>query len=95
MAYEAEMQEPAGEFMVGPGCNFCEGNGYIGRIGVFEVMSISDPIRKLIAAGSSGQEMRAQALTDGMVPLRRAGMLKAQEGVTSVGEVLRKVFFMD
>ena len=95
MAYEAEMQEPAGEFMVGPGCNFCEGNGYIGRIGVFEVMSISDPIRKLIAVGSSGQEIRAQALTDGMVPLRRAGMLKAQEGVTSVGEVLRKVFFMD
>jgi len=95
MAYEAEMQEPAGEFMMGRGCNFCEGNGYIGRIGVFEVMAISNPIRKLIAAGSSGQELRSQALDDGMIPLRRAGMLKAQEGVTSVGEILRKVFFMD
>ena len=95
MAYEAEMQESAGKFMLGRGCNFCEGNGYIGRVGVFEVMAISDPIRKLIAAGSSGQELRAQALSDGMFPLRRSGMLKAQEGVTSVGEVLRKVFFMD
>ncbi|MDP6452527.1 MAG: GspE/PulE family protein [SAR202 cluster bacterium] len=95
MAYEAEMQEPAGEFMMGRGCNFCDGNGYIGRAGVFEVMAISDPIRKLIAAGASGQELRAQALADGMVPLRRAGMVKAQEGVTTVGEVMRKVFFMD
>ena len=95
MAYEQEMQGTVGEFWAGQGCNFCNGTGYLGRTGVFEVMAVDDSIRKLIGAGSSGQEIRTQAVASGMVPLRRAGMMKAQERVTTLGEVFRRVFFID
>lgn len=95
MAYETEMQEPAQQFFTGPGCSFCGFTGFIGRIGVFEVLSVTEGIRKLVASGASGQEIRAQALEDGMDPLRRAGMIKAQQGVTTISEVMRKVFFID
>ena len=62
MVYEQEMQEPAGELLVGQGCNFCGNTGYLGRIGVFEVMAMSEGTRKLVAAGASGQDIGAQAL---------------------------------
>ena len=95
MAYEQEMQEQAGEFVIGQGCNFCGQSGYLGRTGVFEVLSVGEQIRKLIAVGASGQELRDQAVSEGMVPVRRSGMLKAQAGVTTPGEVLRRAFFID
>ena len=95
MAYESEMQEPAENLMQAPGCNFCGFTGFIGRTGVFEVLAVSDATRKLLANGASGQEIRGQAISDGMVPLRRAGMVKAQQGITTVQEVLSKVFFID
>ena len=95
MAYETEMQEAAPQFMVGQGCNFCGGTGYLGRTGVFEVLAISEATRKLVAAGATGQEMRNRALGDGLVPLRRAGMVKAKAGITTVEEILRKVFFIE
>ncbi len=94
-AYENEMQEPAGQFLAGQGCNFCGYTGFSGRTGVFEVLAVSEATRRLVAAAASGPEIRSQALMDGMVPLRRAGMLKSKEGVTTVGEVLRRVFFVD
>jgi len=95
MAYEQEMQEPLGEFWAGQGCNFCNGTGYSGRTGVFEVMAVDEQIRKLIAGGASGQDIRNQAIAGGMLPLRRAGMLKAQDRTTTLGEVFRRVFFID
>lgn len=95
MAYEQEMQETADQFMVGQGCNFCNNTGYSGRTGVFEVMSVDESIRKLIASGSSGPEIRSQAVANGMVTLRRSGMLKAQEGSTTLAEVFRGVFFIE
>ena len=95
MAYEQEMQEPAHAMMVGQGCNFCNGTGFSGRTGVFEVMAVDENIRKLISSGASGPEIRTQALKNGMIPLRRAGMLKAEEGVTTLGEVFKSVFFIE
>ena len=95
MAYEQEMQEPAEQFPVGQGCNFCGDSGFTGRTGVYEIMAVDEPIRKLIAAGAAGGELRAQALKNGMITLRRSGMLKAKEGITTLGEVFRGVFFID
>lgn len=95
MAYEQEMKEPAGEMWVGRGCNFCGGTGFAGRTGVFEVMALEESVRKMVAAGSSGQEIRSQALANGMVPLRRAGMIKVKEGHTTLGEVFKNVFFIE
>ena len=95
MAYEQEMQGTADQFMVGQGCNFCNITGYSGRTGVFEVMSVDESIRKLIASGSSGPDIRSQAMANGMITLRRSGMLKAQEGTTTLAEVFRGVFFIE
>ena len=95
MAYEMELQEPAELLSVGQGCNFCGGSGYSGRNAVYEILAVSENTRKLIASGASGQELRDQALSEGMTPLRRAGMLKAKEGITTVSEVMRRVFFIN
>ena len=95
MAYEQEMQEPAESFMVGQGCNFCNGTGFSGRTGVFEVMAVDESIRKLISANSSGAEIRSQALNNGMISLRRSGMMKAKEGITTLGEVFKGVYFIE
>ena len=89
MAYESEMNEPIESFYEGQGCNFCGGTGYAGREGVFEVLAVNEEIRKLVASHASGQEIRAQAIADGMVPLRRAGMIKAAQGITTAREVMR------
>jgi general secretion pathway protein E len=93
MAYALEMKESLGQVMVGQGCNFCGGTGFSGRTGVFELMVLDDSsIQKLVAAGASRQEIQAQALANGMVPLRRAGMIKAKGGQTTLGEVFKNVF---
>jgi type II secretory ATPase GspE/PulE/Tfp pilus assembly ATPase PilB-like protein len=89
------LQESADQLWEGVGCNFCGGTGYLGRTGVFEVLPVTSSVRKLVSGSASGQEIRAQAISEGMIPMRRAGMLMAKEGVTSVGEILRKVFFID
>ena len=95
IAYEQEMQEPVVQFMSGPGCNFCNGSGFVGRSGVFEVLSVDETIRKLISQRASGPEVRETALRNGMVAMRRAGMLMAQSGKTTLSEVFRSVFFID
>ena len=95
MVYEQEMQEPASGIKITRGCNYCGQTGYAGRIGVFEVLSVSENIRKLVSSNASGQEIRAVALAEGMIPLRRAGMLLAKSGTTSVDEVMKKVFFIE
>jgi hypothetical protein len=88
-------KEPAGEMWAGQGCNFCGGTGFSGRTGVYEVMALDESIRKLVAAGSSGQEIRNQALANGMIPLRRAGILKVKEGTTTLGEIFKNVFVFE
>lgn len=93
--YEQEMQEPAGEFYFGRGCNFCSGTGFLGRLGVFEVMLVTEQIRSLLLRNASAAQIKEQAIKEGTVPLRRDGMLKAKEGITTIREVIRKVFTTD
>jgi type II secretory ATPase GspE/PulE/Tfp pilus assembly ATPase PilB-like protein len=81
--------------MAGQGCNYCFGTGHAGRTGVFEVFAVSDPVRKLVGTGANSQQVRAQAIAEGMVPLRRAGLLLAKQGVTTVKEVLAKVYTLE
>lgn len=69
------------------GCEQCAGIGYQGRIGLFEVMKMSNPVRELILKGGTSLEIQASALENGMVTLEQAGILKALEGWTSLEEV--------
>jgi type IV pilus assembly protein PilB len=71
------------------GCVRCNHTGYRGRLGIYEVMPISDGLRKLILNKGSADEMREYARGDGMTVLREDGLKKIREGVTSVAEVLR------
>jgi type IV pilus assembly protein PilB len=71
------------------GCVRCNHTGYKGRLGIYEVMPVTDGLRKLILEKGSADEMRAFARADGMRTLREDGLEKIRQGVTSVAEVLR------
>ena len=92
LAFEAEMGSAPARFYQGQGCNFCADTGYRGRVGVFEVLTISESIRRMVVQGAGADEIKAQAIAEGMVPMRRDGMLKVQQGVTTPREVMRSVY---
>jgi type IV pilus assembly protein PilB len=71
------------------GCVRCNGTGYRGRLGIYEVMPVTDDLRKLILEQASADEMRIKAREEGMRTLRQDGLEKIKEGHTSVPEVLR------
>jgi general secretion pathway protein E len=91
-AYEQEIKEERSEFMVGAGCNFCAGTGYLGRTGIFEVLVVSDTIRRMIVKNLDSGEIRDQSHKEGTFSLWHDGMLKVKAGVTTPYEVLRNVF---
>lgn len=91
-AYEKEMHEKRSEFLVGIGCNFCANTGYLGRTGIFEVMVMSETIRRLVLSGASSDEIRAQAIKEGTVLLWHDGMMKVKAGITTPHEIIRNVF---
>ncbi len=73
----------------GAGCNVCGDTGYQGRIGIFEVLPISDEIRGMIMSGGSADEIEKQAVKEGMITLMEDGLRKVLEGTTTIDEVLR------
>ena len=92
IAFQRETGETTGAFYTGRGCNFCSHTGFQGRVGVFEVLPVTEAIRTLVVKQSPANEIRAQAVKEGMISMRRDGMLKAREGVTTPAEVIRSVF---
>ncbi len=84
--------EQIGTFQVmkGKGCQTCNGTGYKGRVGLYEVMEITEGIRDLIMVGATAVEIKRKALEEGMLTLRQSGLKKIENGVTTVEEVLRE-----
>lgn len=76
-------------FYRGKGCSECNNKGYKGRIGVFEILEVTDAIRELITKRVSAEEIAQQAIKEGMIPLIRDGLNKASGGITTIEEVLR------
>ena len=74
----------------GKGCATCNDTGYKGRIGLYEVMEITDELRELILIGASALELRKKAVDDGMITLRESGLHKIRAGVTTIEEVVRE-----
>ena len=74
----------------GRGCDRCNGTGYKGRIGLYEVMEIGDDLRELVLSGGSSYELRERAKELGMITLRFSGLQKIRDGVTTLEEVLRE-----
>ncbi len=78
-----------GKFMKGKGCGHCSKSGYRGRIGIFELMMMTNKIRELAFAGASTQDIRRVALSQGMTPLYSDGIRKVLIGTTTIEEVFR------
>ena len=84
--------EEAAELKVyrGKGCKICNGTGYKGRIGLYEVMEITEELRELIIIGASAMELRRKAIDLGMITLRESGLCKLREGITTIEEVVKE-----
>ncbi|MGD9906617.1 MAG: type IV-A pilus assembly ATPase PilB [Vicinamibacterales bacterium] len=74
----------------GKGCEKCNRTGYKGRVGLYEVMEITEELRELILVGASALELRRKAIEEGMITLRGSGLRKISEGVTTMEEVVRE-----
>jgi type IV pilus assembly protein PilB len=72
------------------GCPACGNKGYKGRVGLYEVVEITDELRELILVGASALELRKKAIEQGMMTLRRSGLIKAAAGMTTLEEVMRE-----
>lgn len=83
---------PEGGFMRGAGCNFCTQTGYLERIGVYEMMAITDGIRELILDRASHDDVRKHARSEGLRTLQEESMRLVETGVTNLTEVLRTIY---
>ena len=77
-------------FYYGSGCDLCNNTGYKGRVGLYEVMEVTEELRELILVGASSLELRRKAIEQGMITLRQSGLQKVKNGVTTVEEVVRE-----
>jgi type IV pilus assembly protein PilB len=85
--------EPS-QLLRGQGCSRCNNTGYYDRIGVFEVLTITDDVKRMIINKASHKEILSAAISNGMVPLRMDAWEKVAAGVTTVSEVLRSVYIL-
>ena len=74
----------------GKGCEKCNNTGYKGRVGLYEVMEVTEELRELILVGASSLELRRKAVEEGMITLAGSGLRKVKEGVTTIEEVVRE-----
>lgn len=73
----------------GAACEICSGTGYYGRMGIYEVFTVTDAISKMMLSRSPMKEIETKAIEEGMMTMKQDGYLKALEGVTTIEEVLR------
>jgi type IV pilus assembly protein PilB len=85
-------KDELGTFTVykGRGCEKCNNTGYKGRVGLIEVMAIDDELRDLILSGGTAIDIKKRAMENGMISLRRSGLIKIKEGITTIEEVVRE-----
>ena len=86
-------QEPVGRvtLMRGRGCQTCRDTGYKGRTGIFELLPLTEPLKRAILDGAGTAELRERARDEGTTTLRGDGWRKVRAGITTVEEVLRVV----
>jgi general secretion pathway protein E len=91
-AYEQALGEHREKFHYGAGCNFCSDTGYLGRTGIFEILTVNDSIRQMIVEERNSNEIRDKAIEEGMATMMHNGMLKVKEGISTPTEVLSKIY---
>jgi type IV pilus assembly protein PilB len=83
-------EAPKLKLFKGRGCPTCNNTGYKGRVGLYEVMEITDAMREMILTGASSIELKNKAIEEGMITLRGSGLRKIKAGQTTVEEVVRE-----
>jgi type II secretory ATPase GspE/PulE/Tfp pilus assembly ATPase PilB-like protein len=94
-AFASEMGEAQNRFMYGAGYNVCAHTGYNGRVGVFEIMTMSDSIRQLFLEDAPRHRLCEQAQQEDTKSLRHDGMIKVKAGITTPYEVMRVLFTLE
>lgn len=77
------------KFYKGQGCDKCNNKGYTGRIGIYEVMGITEKIRTMITGKATSEEIQKQAVSEGMITMLQDGLNKVSSGLTTIEEVIR------
>jgi len=95
MAYEKGTGEKRIEFLYGTGCKSCSYTGYLGRTGIFEILTMSDAIRAMLSSRPNSSQIRAQALKEGMITMLTDGMSKVKADITTPSEVLRSAYYSE
>jgi len=90
VGFTAEEIEKGVTLMKGKGCEICGKRGYKGRIGLYEVLEMSETLKDMILTGASAIELREQSIKEGMVTLRRSGCYKVLNGITTIEEIIRE-----
>jgi type IV pilus assembly protein PilB len=88
----SEEEAASVKIYAGRGCNKCNNTGYKGRVGLYEVMPISERIRELIFSSTTVSEIRKTAIEEGMITLRQSGLTKIKQGITTMEEVFKETF---
>jgi len=83
--------KPGQKFYKGKGCDKCHGSGYSGRVGIYEVLAVTDKIRQLVIKKVASETIQEQAVSEGMITMLEDGMNKIAAGLTTLEEVLRAV----
>jgi general secretion pathway protein E len=90
--YAREMSQELTAVYKGAGCHLCANTGYHGRIAIFELLVVSAEIQKKLMSNAGIGELREQAVREGIYTMKRDGMLKIKEGITTFEEVMNSVF---
>lgn len=92
VTYKKYTGEERTEFLYGTGCKTCSFTGYQGRTGIFEILTMTDTMKMMVASQAGSTDIRAQAIKEGMIPMIQDGMQKVQLGITTPTEVLRSTY---
>ena len=85
------MPKPPPKLFRAKGCKRCGNTGYKGRVGLYEVLRMSEAVERLVVDRAIAEEIKRQAIEEGMDTLKVDGMKKVLEGVTSIDEIMRVV----
>ena len=92
LAYEKELGKQRSKFMYASGCKTCAYTGYLRRTGIYEILTMSDTIRRMMVKGANPSDLREQAIKEGMVTMMNDGMRKVEQGFTTPSEILRSAY---
>jgi general secretion pathway protein E len=95
LSYEKEMKEKRTKFNYATGCKTCAYTGYLGRVGIFEILAMTDTLRRLIINNVPPADIRDEAIKEGLSTMTHDGMLKVKMGLTTPTEIIHTTYAVE